>query len=139
MSYVLTQTDDAALLPEQHYVRDVDEVLFSRFTSCIGVVARTGTTLTAVHLVQIDNQNGYFDPAAARAVLDVLGNGFDEACILGCVNDWSHSPNLSIRNGYQNLVAGIRQLRTCQIYANNDGIHSATVTAGAIVVSTVWQ
>lgn len=139
MSYVLTQTDDAALLPEQRYVRDVDEVLFSRFTSCIGVVVRTGTTLTAVHLVQIDNQDGYFDPTAARAVLAILGNGFEEACILGCVNDWAHSQNASIRSGYQTLAAGIQALRICQIYRNNDGIHGAAVAAGRIQVSTVWR
>ena len=139
MAYVLTETDDAAGLTEQHYIRGVDEVLFSRFTSCIGVVVRTGATLTAVHLVQVDNQDGYFNSVAARAVLAILGNGFQEACILGCVNDWKFSQNDSIRNGYQTLTAGIQQLRVCQIYANNDGIHGAAVTGGRILVSTIWK
>lgn len=137
MGYVLTEVYDAALLAEREYIRNVPEVLFSKFTSCIGVAVRTGVNLTAIHLVQVADD--WFDRIAAQRVLDVLGNGYDEACIFGCVDDWRLSLNAGIRNGYELLTARFATLRIFQTYSTYEGFHGVAISEGRILISKHWE
>ena len=59
MPYELFPANDELKIAEQEYASG-PKIKFTAFTSCIGVIAKEGATLTGVHLVMVDRKDKYF-------------------------------------------------------------------------------
>jgi hypothetical protein len=82
MPYTITQATDPLNIKEQEYASG-PKIMFTKFTSCIGVIAKKGATLTAVHLVIIAKDESTFDANDVPAVLKLLGPAPDAVTIFG--------------------------------------------------------
>ena len=106
MPYTLRPAADAMAIAEQEYAT-AQEIRFTAFTSCIGVIARQGPNLTAVHLVMRADDDSPFDTPAVLAVLARLTAHYDSAWIIGCTDLWENPQN-DVLAAFGQLVAGIR-------------------------------
>jgi hypothetical protein len=87
------------------------EIKFTPFTSCIGVVARYGNVLKAVHLVMISN-NKKFDALNASFVEQYIGDPApDEIVLFGCIDLWRNSESPEISGAFNTLVGTLNQKR----------------------------
>ncbi len=88
MAYDLAQMKDSeGSIKEQRWMKTTKgSIKFTVFDSCLGVVGKEGSTLTAVHLVRIGSENALdekasgparkgvpFDTTAAKKVIKILG------------------------------------------------------------------
>jgi hypothetical protein len=101
MAYTLTKTNDALSIAEQQYATAQNKLMFTMFTSCIGVVAKKGDKLTGVHLVivgepPVPGQEGPRFGADASDVPNVIAKlnlPADAVCVFGCFDVWRHPAN----------------------------------------------
>ena len=71
MPYTISKATDPLKINEQEYA-SATKIKFTAFTSCIGVIAKMGATLTAIHLVMVANDESIFDVEDATKVLELL-------------------------------------------------------------------
>ena len=103
MSYNFTQAGNVMNIEEQQY-GSAGEIRFSKFTSCIGLIARNGNNVTGVHLVMVSSDDTYFDNAAADAAIRLLGN-YQQVVVIGYTATWA----ANLLDPYQHLIAGLRK------------------------------
>ena len=125
MSYVLNQANPMRIA-EQEYA-SATTIRFTPFTSCIGLVARKGTMLTAVHLVIMSNTDTLFDDGAAKQVASILG-AYDEVVVLGLIDIWEDNVP-----AYRTLI---KSLKSPTFVPKNDGTYGAIVANGKISITT---
>lgn len=118
MAYTFTQTTDTTNITEQHYGTD-NEIRFSAFTSCIGLMARHDNKVTGVHLVMFSNDDSPFDNAAADAAIALLGD-YSEVVVIGQANMW----NDNLTGPYQHLLANLNNPTVIDV---NDGTYGGRV------------
>ncbi len=154
MPYNFIKARNALAIDTQEYATAA-EIRFTTFTSCIGVIARKGTMLTAVHLVQAGTSKYYPDPTAkyaeyfspnnASQVINVIvGKPFDEIKIIGHVSSWNNVRNQA-HAGFQKLLAeaGIQEPRDGvsldeipQLGSFGEGVYGAKIgTDGKIEIT----
>lgn len=133
MGYTLTKGTDPMKIAEQQYATG-SEIKFTAFTSCVGIIARKGSSLTGVHLVLKAKDESIFDQAAATAVHAVLPDKYDEVMIIGCVNIWQN-PSNNVQAAFEKLQAGISSLQKVQIYNFTDGTYGGAIEGGKIDVT----
>ena len=80
------------------------EIMFTKFTSCIGVIAKKGDMLTGIHLVMIADDFSEFDSTAAIAALKLLPERPDYFYVIGHVNMWKSSKT-DVGKGFQKLIS----------------------------------
>ncbi|GGA24122.1 hypothetical protein [Okeania sp. KiyG1] len=86
MAYNFRQAENAMIIKEMEYGTG-ERIQFSPFSSCLGVVGRTGTNVTGIHLVEYDREGVRFNEEMATAVKTKL-NGCAEWIFMGFVDDW---------------------------------------------------
>ncbi|EEA96836.1 hypothetical protein [Pseudovibrio sp. JE062] len=107
MPYQLTPAADPMAIAERQYGTKKTEVRFTAFTSCIGIVSRTGDEVTGVHL-SIKNENGeLFDAAAIPQVMAALGANYTEVFIIGSIDIWQN-PDNGVADAYAELERQVR-------------------------------
>lgn len=76
----------------------------------IGVIVRNDLTFTAVHLVAVERDDTLFNDDAVNTVLGVLGNGYQEAIMLGHIQDiWlPNFPEIMAR--LRNEIINLREM-----------------------------
>jgi hypothetical protein len=126
MPYTFTPGGNPAAIAEQDYAAAAS-VTFTRFTSCIGLLARNGTKVTGVHLVMFSNTDTPFDNAAANAAVHLLGN-YSSIVVIGQVGMWQDN----LTAPFQHLVA---QLHNPQLINVNDGIYGGRVNNGVFQIN----
>lgn len=132
MPYKLKLTNDAKKIKEQEYAT-AESIMFTTFTSCIGVIAKKGTALTAVHLVMKADDETLFDEQAATQVLSVLPDTYEKVWIIGCTDLWANPQN-AVLGGFLKLKAGIKSLEVVQIFSWRPGIYGASISGSDIEV-----
>lgn len=70
--YPIKKGSDAKKITEEEYTVGVNEIQFTGFDSCMGVVRRNGKNLIGVHLVLSDSNGKPVNEAVAQDVADVL-------------------------------------------------------------------
>ncbi|MCF6282665.1 MAG: hypothetical protein L3J28_10760 [Candidatus Polarisedimenticolaceae bacterium] len=118
MPYNYTQAGNTMAIAEQQYGSD-NEIRFTTFTSCIGLIAREGGDVTGVHLVMFASDDTPFDIAAADAAIALLGN-YSEVVVIGQTQMWEDN----LPGPYQHLIAG---LNNPTIIDMDDGIYGGRV------------
>ncbi len=121
MPYDFNKTDNTLQITEQRY-GESNEIRFSNFDSCIGLIAKNGNTLTGVHLVMFSNDDSSFDNTAADDAINLLGD-YEEVIIIGQANMW----NDNLHAPYQHLLAG---LNNPQVIDMNNGSYGGRVIEG---------
>jgi hypothetical protein len=130
MAYNLTQAPQVMDIAEQQYGA-ANEIRFTTFTSCIGLIGLNGQNVSGVHLVAVSNQGTPFDQTAADAAVAALGP-YTEIIILGHTNSWGVGP-LAVPFAYM-----VGRLTTPAIVPNvmnfADGIYGARVNNGTFQI-----
>ena len=133
MAYPLTGTTTATAIKEREYATAA-VIKFTKFTSCIGVIAKKGDEMTAVHLAMRATDGSDFDTAAATAVLDLLPKDPDAAAIFGCISMWEN-PDNRVLAGFQKLTGTLETLTKFQKYTFVDGEYGAKIEDGDIEIT----
>jgi hypothetical protein len=133
-------------IQEQEFdtVNSNDELIFSKFTSCIGVIAKSGGTLTGVHLVlwgvdKFSNSTDSFpfNRQAAAQVIRQLPRVPDEICLIGHITVWNDPKQAGAEqnHGFLNLIGQLNQLARVQAFPKGDGIFGAKIVGNRIEIT----
>jgi hypothetical protein len=128
MPYTFTQAGDVMAVAEQEY-GSAGEIRFTTFTSCIGVIARNGNTVTGVHLVQVAADGTNFDTTAADQVITLLGS-YTQVVVLGAIDSWELNQN--VQAGFDRLMT---RLVNPTVYRWGDGIYGGRVANDVFEIS----
>jgi len=125
MAYTISQVTDPLNIEEREYAAG-PKIMFTAFTSCIGVIAKKDATLTAVHLVMVANDGSIFDVNAATKVLDLLPKKPDAVTIFGCISLWENPKN-KVLPAFQKLTGKCQTLKKYQQYTFGPGRYGASI------------
>ena len=99
MPYQLKEGKDPLKIAEQEYASGT-KLKLTKFTSCIGVVAKHGPVLTGVHLVMMGNggrESIPFSPTDVSRVMTALcpnpTAAADRITVFGFIDDWRSGAN----------------------------------------------
>ena len=126
MPYTIIKATDPLNIKEQEYASAKKEIMFTGFTSCIGVIAKEGATLTAVHLVMVAKDGSIFDGEVATDVLELLPKKPDAVTIFGCISLWENPEN-KVRSAFQKLTGTCKTLKKYQQYTFGPGTYGAKI------------
>jgi hypothetical protein len=134
MTYELKGTKFPMDIKDREYATD-SNIQFSKFDSCIGVIARKDGQLTGIHLVMFAEDDSKFDNDAAQTVSSLLGSGsYDEIHIAGCVGTWKEN----VSSAYEDLKQLLQQKNNgneIKVTDNDRGIYGAKITSGHIEIT----
>ena len=130
MPYIIRETTNPLQIKEQEFA-SAKEIKFTPFTSCIGVIAKKGAKLTAVHLVMVADDGSYFNRNAATTVLDNLPEEPDVVTIIGCIDLWV-SPANGMSAAFEQLTGKLKTLKKEQL---EDGTYGAKIKGDDIEIT----
>jgi hypothetical protein len=133
MAYTLSEASNRLSIKEQEYA-SAAEIKFTMFTSCIGVIAKKGGTLTAVHLVMKSRDDSLFDSTAAANVLALLPKSPDAVTIFGCCSLWENPQN-NVLAGFQKLTGSLSSVTKYQQYTFGEGEYGAQIDGSDIEIT----
>jgi hypothetical protein len=115
--YTLIEGTDARDIKEYEYASAKKEILFTAFTSCIGVIAKKGDILTGVHLVAVSNEKEAkaFAPNDVEQVLNVLALPADKVTVFGCIDVWRDPRNGTLSKAFEKLT-GTLKTKALELY-----------------------
>jgi len=128
--YTITEAADPLNIREAEFA-SATEIKFTTFTSCIGVIAKKGATLTAVHLVMLDKHDIKFTATDVSTVVDVLPGAPDAVTIMGCIDLWANSVN-GMSAAFEKLTGTFKTLKKDQ---REDGIYGAKIDGNTIKIT----
>ncbi|MFC7331800.1 hypothetical protein [Rhodocista pekingensis] len=92
MPYVLAPGANAQAIAEREYASDPQQVMFTAFTSCIGVLSLRNGQVTGVHLSISAPDGSLFDNAAADQVVAAVG-AWQQIKVIGQIAFWENPAN----------------------------------------------
>lgn len=133
MPYKLREASNGLSIKEQEYA-SAAEIKFTMFTSCIGVIAKKDSSLTAVHLVMKADDDSIFDANAAVNVLALLPKSPDAVTIFGCCSLWENPQN-NVVAGFQKLVGSLKSVTKYQQHTFGQGSYGAQIDGSDIEIT----
>lgn len=130
MAYKFSKAGNPMAIAEQEYGID-KEIKFTKFTSCIGVIAKRNDTLYAVHLVMVGKEDDPFNETAAVDVVGLFPKLPEKVTIVGCIDDWKNN----VGKAYLKLISAIKSLEKYETLGKNDGTYGAKIVGDKIVVT----
>ena len=131
MAYQISKAKFGSYFIREHEYAIAQEVFFTNFDTCIGVIIRNGNLLTAIHLSDggVHSGDKYFDANAANDVLRFLGNAYTEAYVVGFHADWYNSVDgyFTLRNGLNTFV---------EVQYDSTKRYGAGIGANAVTIKT---
>lgn len=118
MPYTLQPAQNVMKIEEQQFGSG-QEIRFTKFTSCIGVIAREGNKVTGVHLVIISKDDTPFNNDAAQLTINTLGK-YTQVVVIGQIDFWKGS----VGEAYDALIKGLKKPI---IISTDDGIYGGRV------------
>ncbi|HYY27505.1 MAG TPA: hypothetical protein VE860_06165 [Chthoniobacterales bacterium] len=108
--YKLSKASNALAIAEREYASDAT-IRFTAFTSCIGVIAKDGNKLTAVHLVAVTGKDHACNANDIAKVLGRLPKKPDAVTIVGCIDVWENQANGKVLVGaFQKLTGSLQNV-----------------------------
>jgi hypothetical protein len=133
--YKLSKASNPLTIAEREYA-SAATIKFTTFTSCIGVIAKEGDTLTAVHLVATTGKDHVCNANDIAKVLGRLPKKPDAVTIVGCIDVWENQANGKVLVGaFQKLTGSLQNFTKDYRGA---GTYGARIENNKIVVSSVW-
>jgi len=153
MTYNFIKAKNPNNIKEQQFAT-ANEIKFSTFTSCVGVIAKKGDLLTGVHLVKfgvdVYLQNAINPPTeafsantAAYITTVLLPQNPDAIAIVGFIKEWESTNDMistaDIRAGIQKLTGECKQLKKYQTHNTHgdyySSVYGAKIVNGEIVIA----
>ena len=114
MPYTISKTTNPLKINEQEYASG-PEIKFTAFTSCIGVIAKKGTELTAIHLVIVAKDGSTFCANDVPEVVNLLPKTPDAVTIFGCIDVWNNPANgKELNAAFQKLTGELKTAKKHQ-------------------------
>jgi hypothetical protein len=108
--YKISKASDPLKIAEREYA-SAAEIGFTTFTSCIGVIAKEGDTLTAAHLVVSTGKGHVCNANDIAKVLGRLPKKPDAVTIVGCIDVWENQANGKVLvEAFQKLTGSLQNL-----------------------------
>jgi hypothetical protein len=109
MPYNLKVTANSLDISERE-IGSNDEIRFSSFTSCIGIIGYqidefTGPSVLGIHLGMYSDEKELFDISVAQKVIQLLTD-CQETVIVGCVTMWSKD-NVKLAGPYASIITAL--------------------------------
>ncbi|HCK19741.1 MAG TPA: hypothetical protein DHW36_14615 [Thalassospira sp.] len=122
MAYAYTEAQDAQAVAELQWAK-ANTVMFTKFTSCIGLMGIKDDKVIGVHLPLRDGANAVTndDIDAAIALLDGAAN----PVIIGAISAWKASAS----SVFDHLVDALNPVEQ---YAYGDGTYGGSVSNGRV-------
>lgn len=133
MSYKFSKAGDPMAIKEQEYGSG-SEIKFTKFTSCIGVIAKKYDVLHAVHLVMKAKDGSIFDPSAAIDVVGLFPSLPEKVTIFGCIALWEN-PDNGVNKAFQKLLASVKSVEKYQKYTFGEGTYGAKIDGKNIEIT----
>jgi hypothetical protein len=114
---------NALAIPERRWA-SAQQIQFTPFTSCIGLIGINGPNLTALHLGLVDGAFG-FDNAAADQAAAIMAPCAAGIFVIGETAYWTNT----VPGPYQHLL---NQLNAPNLYPLADGTYGADLVGGVI-------
>ena len=135
MPYTISKTTNPLKINEQEYASG-SEIKFTAFTSCIGVIAKKGTELTAVHLVIVAKDGSIFCANDVPAVVNLLPKTPDAVTIFGCIDVWNNPANgKELHEAFQKLTAELKTSKKYQQHEKDLGTYGAKIDGDDIKIT----
>ncbi|MFH1805188.1 MAG: hypothetical protein ABID63_09915 [Pseudomonadota bacterium] len=126
MAYVFTQAANPQAIAERQWGQGIN-IMFTYFTSCIGLMGINGNNVIGVHLALHDADDQAVDNADIDAAIALLNNA-TRPVIIGAVAVWERAAPAQ----YQHLLT---QLQPVEIYAYGDGTYGGEIVNNGGVMS----
>lgn len=115
MCYTLKKATNNFAIAEQEYICEQNRIGFTKFDSCIGVVALThNNTLSAVHLVFWDKNDQSVDDQSEMIVNQLKGilKNSKKVFVIGCIDIWRGNSKFFYPQLVETFVAERNQIQT---------------------------
>ena len=132
MPYTISKATDPLKIEEREYA-SAKKIMFTAFTSCIGVIAKQGATLTAIHLVMVDKDENMFVGNDVTKVLNLLPPAHDAVTIFGCIALWENPAN-KVLPAFQKLTGTFKTFKKYQQYTFGKGTYGASIDGDDIEI-----
>jgi hypothetical protein len=137
--YTISKATDPLNINEQEYASG-PKIKFTAFTSCIGVIAKEGGTLTAVHLVMIGRDGEPFgaDAKDVPLVISKLPKSADAITIFGCIDFWRDSESRVVQKAFEQLAGTLKEKKVGLYHQSTrkEGTYGAEIgNAGEIKIT----
>ncbi|MDP2697400.1 hypothetical protein [Thalassospira sp.] len=126
MAYVFTQAANPQAIAELQWGEGAD-IMFTAFTSCIGLMGINGNNVIGVHLALRDANDQAVDNADIDAAIALLNNA-TQPVIIGATAIWEQAAPTE----YHHLLT---QLQPVEIYAYGDGTYGGEIVNHAGVMA----
>jgi hypothetical protein len=123
MPYSFKCTQNATAIEEQKYAIG-QEVRFTKFTSCLGVIAQQGSSLIGVHLVIVSDEGEVFNDTVTDVLADLL-KSYEVKTVIGKTDFWQGS----ISDAYSYLL---RRLGNPPRVSVDDGVYGGKLNEGKL-------
>ncbi|MBX2830108.1 MAG: hypothetical protein KTR23_02845 [Rhodospirillales bacterium] len=123
MAFSFSKASNAQAIAEREWASD-DAIMFTKFTSCIGLMGIKDSKVIAVHLSLRDTDNLVTDDDvdAAIALLDGAAN----PVVIGAISVWKKS----VSDVYDHLVSELSPIKE---YSLDDGIYGGSVNGDKVL------
>ena len=136
MCYTLKKATNNFAIAEQEYICEQNRIGFTKFDSCIGVVALThNNTLSAVHLVFWDKNDQSVDDQSEMIVNQLKGilKNSKKVFVIGCIDIWRGNSGIFYPQLVKTFAAEDNQIRTEQ------GVVSVEISDSEIIFTYIGK
>ncbi len=126
MAYTFTEAASPMSIAEREYKLGRSEIRFTNFTSCIGLIRRTGDEVGGVHLVIVSKDGTVFNQDAANEAIHLI-TPYKEVVVIGQTGFWEDN----VGQNFQYLLNG---LQNKTVISKGDGIYGGRVHQGTFQV-----
>jgi len=129
MTYTIVQTNNTENIAEKQWGQHPTQIMFTEFTSCIGVVVKTTAgNVWGLHLVITNDQNDFMTPDDMRSVVAQIPGG-QQAFLIGHISIWEDG----VPQTYSILEAKINTYAQRNFYERNNGVYGGRIQNGNLV------
>lgn len=119
MAYTFSKAANPMAIAEQEYSIEHQEIRFTNFTSCIGLIPRRGDQVGGVHLVIVSDDGTPFDENAANRAVELI-NPYDRVVVIGQTGFWEDN----VGPAYRHLLSLLQHKTVISV---GDGVYGGRI------------
>jgi hypothetical protein len=119
MAYTFSKAANPMAIAEQEYSIEHQEIRFTKFTSCIGLIPRRGNQVGGVHLVIMSKDDSPFDTDAADRAVRLI-EPYDRVVVIGETDFWEDN----VGPAYRHLLSLLQHNTVISV---GDGVYGGRI------------
>jgi hypothetical protein len=127
MAYVFTEAQNPLEVAEREWCK-ADPVMFTKFTSCIGIMGVKDNRVIGVHLTMMGTDDKWVTNANIDQAVALL-DGAANPIVIGQIQVWQDTPQT--RDVYQHLLATLHPVNE---YPLAQGVYGGQVDNGEVEI-----